>query len=325
MAFNNEIRVLNTSDTNHADNFNEPMQQLLENTQFNAKQIDVLNTNVGDTSTLKTSSKEVVGAINKNVDEITALSNKIDSMKITSKQASKWVKVAIGDIASGNMKHESFIFTGGGEENKDYSIYVGTIDFDTIKQNINLYKLKGDDTWNDIFGYVVESNKIHIYVKTARYHGTTPFSLIPLGTSNVTYVDEVFDTEPSNIIYVTPKKLATTDKIDISIPYNAEFITNEENRYVSKLVKTSLNKVTAYVSVKRTDGQMFKANTDYQIAILPIGWKNKGNNHCVGSASNLNGISIGTARMAVYDGTLFATTFTDCYSMMFTGEYELIV
>lgn len=41
------------------------------------KQIDVLNTNIGDATTLKTNSKEVVSAINENTDEITALQAKV--------------------------------------------------------------------------------------------------------------------------------------------------------------------------------------------------------------------------------------------------------
>ncbi|WP_069999452.1 hypothetical protein [Cellulosilyticum sp. I15G10I2] len=46
MAFNENLRILTTADTNHADNFNDIYGQLLENTKDNQGKISILQGNI---------------------------------------------------------------------------------------------------------------------------------------------------------------------------------------------------------------------------------------------------------------------------------------
>lgn len=121
--------------------------------------------------------------------------------------------------------------------------------------------------------------------------------------------------EIANIVEID---LATTDKTDISFPFDVGYET--QTNYQSRIIKYSNNTGLMIVSVKKTDGTEFVAGSNINICnALPVGFKAKYNEgtSCRGEQPNT------IASVLIYNQRVLVTPLANCKVIMFTLSYEI--
>lgn len=126
-------------------------------------------------------------------------------------------------------------------------------------------------------------------------------------------------------IYTPWVSMATTEKIDISFPFDTGYIQSHAD-YQCRIIKNSLNQGLIICGVKKSDGTDFTASANaYKIGTLPTGFLSKYNSYGNAMAGTALGLYTGNASVTIYGANgVYAYVPTTCKAVFFTIPYEIV-
>lgn len=298
-----QINEHNISVTSHQD-----IRSAIENIDVST-QINTHNSNSDAHSlilgsvALSTEDKTVKGAINETL-------NKVDVLSIN-----------VGDTTT--LKTDSKKVVGGINENVDKITALSndrgylnsklipiTQDIDTVIEN-GLY------TWEYGENAKKPAGGGSYFVKVQKIVETYVLQEVTMGWGEGKTYLRVMD----NGKWGVWKQIATTDKIDISLPYNSGYEHDTAFNYSSVIIINQFKQARIYFNVKKTDGSTFKVGEQHNVATLPSPYL---------SALNIGGTCTSSHSLicyntcALYNNIL--TVYCNVESIAITGhiDYEVV-